>query len=125
MHSRVGKFLQVSAGTRTTCAIRVKEETDANTDGNDSGVESTSIHCWGSRANALLDHFRRGHRANASISNNHEHNQISLGQDHACASSNTMIDGSSDSTKTSLECWWMTGSDFEAHRVPVGLEMVA
>lgn len=115
--TRVGKFLQVSAGTRTTCAVRaVRVEIDSIVDDNDSEFTSTSIHCWGSRANALLDHPN-------NIDNNHEHNQISLGQDHACASAKSAA-GSLDSTKTSLECWWLAGSDFDAHRIPVGLEMV-
>ena len=121
--TRVGKFLQVSAGTRTTCAVRaVRVEIDSIVDDTASEFTSTSIHCWGSRANALLDHFDMEPRPN-NIDNNHEHNQISLGQDHACASAKSAA-GSLDSTKTSLECWWLAGSDFDAHRIPVGLEMV-
>lgn len=54
------------------------------------------------------------------------HSQISLGQDHACASAKkTTVEGASDPSRNSLQCWWMAGSDFDAHRVPVGLEMVA
>ena len=113
-----GKYLRVSAGTRTTCAIYV--ETDSAVDGDDSVVISTAIHCWGSRANASLDHFVVEER---TTDNSYGHNQISLGQDHACVSGKN-ANGSSDSTQTSLECWWMAGSDFNAHRVPAGFEMV-
>ena len=106
-----GKFLQVSAGTRTTCAIWV--ETDSVVDGDDSDLTSTAIHCWGSRTNALLDHFVTEEGTN---DNPFRHN-------HACASGKNP-NGSLDSTQTSLECWWMAGSDFNAHRVPVCLKMV-
>ena len=44
---RVGTFVQVSAGTRTTCAIRV--EADSSVKGDDSNSSSTAIHCWGNR----------------------------------------------------------------------------
>ena len=112
-----GKFLQVSTGARTTCAIREDESDSTPVD----GATTTSIHCWGSRANSLLHHF------DGEAHKYHEHSQISLGQDHACATAKVVSDGSSESTaKThTLECWWMAGSDFGAHRIPVGLEMVA
>ena len=105
-----GNFLQVSAGTRTTCAI----------DGGDSDLTSTTIHCWGSCANALLDHFAMEEKTNG---NSYVHNQILMGQDHACASGKN-TDGSSDTSQTTLACWRLAGSDFNAHRVPVGLEIV-
>ncbi|KAL3799491.1 hypothetical protein ACHAW5_006785 [Stephanodiscus triporus] len=107
-----GKFLQVSAGTRTACAIRV--ETDQIDDGHDADSMFTTVFCWGSRANSLMDHLE---------SNNSKHSQISLGQDHACALAKS-TDKTSASARTSLQCWWMAGSDFDAHRVPVGLVMV-
>jgi len=115
--AHAGNFLQVSAGTRTTCALR--EEIEAAVDDGDSDVTSTTIHCWGSRANSVLDHLAMKEQTN---DNSHDHIQISLGQDHACASGKN-ADESSDSAQTSLECWWMAGSDFNAHRIPVGLEM--
>jgi hypothetical protein len=128
-----GTFLHVSTGTRTTCAVEVKSHT-------------TSIHCWGGRANALLDQvdFQRNERRLAVKSSgdldddmqiedgmlddiaNYQYQHISLGQDHGCASTNVNKDNSSSSSSTSssLECWWMTGSDFDAHRVPVGLGLI-
>ena len=106
-----GTFLQVSAGTRTTCAIRANDNSDAGED-----TKHTTIHCWGSRANTLLDHFR----ADADLANDHKLIEtLGLGQDHACATSKK-----DESKKSSVECWWMTGSDFDAHRVPIGWEMV-
>jgi len=137
-----GPFSQVSAGTRTTCAIRNESR---STDGN-----STSLYCWGSRANVLLDHFEAEQQVHFLSSvdgdsfddkndneisgeidfsdmtpseNRSVHTQISLGQDHACS---TMVNAKSieGSSSTSLHCWWMTGSDFGAHRVPTGLVLV-
>jgi len=65
--------------------------------------------------------------SNKEDDDDHRHSQISLGQDHACASAKktAVVDGASDESRNSLQCWWMAGSDFDAHRVPVGLEMVA
>ena len=125
-----GTFLHVSAGTRTSCGVEAKSET-------------TSIHCWGGRANALLDQvdLQRNERRLAvessgylddgvlmeerllDDSSNYHYQHISLGQDHGCASIKLTEDASSSSA-SSLECWWMTGSDFDAHRVPIGWEMV-
>eukprot|EP00985_Skeletonema_marinoi_P006814 scaffold2992_cov103-Skeletonema_marinoi.AAC.4 len=125
-----GTFLHISAGTRTTCGVEVKSET-------------TSIHCWGGRANALLDQvdLQRNERRLAlessgylddgvlmeerllDDSSNYHYQHISLGQDHGCASIK-LTDDASSSSSSSLECWWMTGSDFDAHRVPVGLELI-
>lgn len=106
----VGKFLQVSAGARTTCAIIEKENSASN--GDDAGL-TNDVHCWGGRANALLGHF--------AATKDKFYQQIQIGQDHACTlgsllAGNKMVE--------SLQCWWMVGSDFGAHRVPVGLEMV-
>ena len=127
-----GTFLHVSAGTRTTCGIEVKSQV-------------SSIHCWGGRANALLDQIdlQRNERRVAEessgyldgdlpiegrlmdYSSNHHYQLISLGQDHGCASIKAMVSNDESSTSdSSLECWWMTGSDFDAHRVPVGLELI-
>ena len=127
-----GTFLHVSAGTRTTCGIEAKSQ-------------ASSIHCWGGRANALLDQIdlQRNERRVAvessgyfdgdlsfegklldDSSNNH-YQLISLGQDHGCASIKAKVSNDESSTSdSSLECWWMTGSDFDAHRVPVGLELI-
>ena len=50
---------------------------------------------------------------------------ISLGQDHGCASIKAKVSNVESSTSdSSLQCWWMTGSDFDAHRVPIGLELI-
>ena len=113
----LGTFLHVSAGTRTSCGIRAVD-TDVST-------SSTSIHCWGSNhANALLDHFE----AKQSSKKDHYHNQIVLGQDHACAIAmniNVGDESSSDSNvHPSLECWWMAGSDYNAHQVPVDIQLL-
>jgi len=125
-----GTFLHISAGTRTSCGVEVKSET-------------TAIHCWGGRANALLDQvdLQRNERQLAvessgylddgvlmeerllDDSSNYHYQHISLGQDHGCASIK-LNDDASSSSSSSLECWWMTGSDFDAHRVPVGLELI-
>ncbi len=125
----LGNFLQVSAGMRTTCAIRVETDTTTITDDGDKNSPSTAIHCWGSRATSLLHHFDIDQRKKNVSSKDGDltHSQISLGQDHACASAKKMavIDGASDASRNYLQCWWMAGSDFDAHRVPVGLEMVA
>jgi len=107
-----GNFTQVSAGIRTSCAIQVVDETRVEASLNDDSV-STTIHCWGSRANTLLHHFEPG------LVITDKHNQISLGQDHACATS-----VKKDSDQTSLECWWMAGSNFDAHKVPIGISVV-
>lgn len=127
-----GTFLHVSAGTRTTCGVEVKSQT------------TTSIHCWGGRANALLDQVdfqRNNERRLAKKSSDdlddgmlleggmlddtasYQYQHISLGQDHGCALTKLNGDESSASP-SSLECWWMTGSDFDAHRVPVGLGLI-
>lgn len=127
-----GEFLHVSAGTRTTCGVEVKSGT-------------TSIHCWGGRANALLDQvdYQRMEQRRLAMkssmdllddaassveeeeSTSHHYEQILLGQDHACAAKKQVKeDDNSSSSSLSLECWWMTGSDFDAHRVPVGLTMM-
>ena len=53
---------------------------------------------------------------------NYHYHHISLGQDHGCAS--TKVKDKASSSTSSLECWWMTGSDFDAHRVPIGLELI-
>ncbi len=61
------------------------------------------------------------------LDNSSDHYQhISLGQDHGCASikANKVSNDESSTSDSSLQCWWMTGSDFEAHRVPVGLELI-
>ncbi|KAL7535459.1 hypothetical protein ACHAXR_006507, partial [Thalassiosira sp. AJA248-18] len=102
-----GKFLQVSAGTRNTCAVR--DDADDAIDGDDFEPASTIIHCWGSRAN-FVEEAQKEKRQNGDY---HEHRQISLGQDHACATAAKNAHG-----KTSLQCWWMAGSDFDAHRIP-------
>ena len=131
-----GTFLHVTAGSRTSCGVELKSQL-------------TSIHCWGGRANTLLDQVyfqkteqRRLAAAKSSsgdlndgileermlfddTSINYYH-QISLGQDHACASTRQVNEyDESSSSSQSIECWWMTGSDFDAHRVPVGLTLVA
>lgn len=125
-----GEFLHVSAGTRTSCGVEVKSGT-------------TSIHCWGGRANALLDQvdYQRMEQRRLAMkssmdllddassveeeSTSHHYEQILLGQDHACAAKKEVKeDNNSSSSSLSLECWWMTGSDFDAHRVPVGLTMM-
>ena len=89
----------------------------------DVSASSTSIHCWGNRANALLDHFAD---AKQSSTKDHYLNQIVLGQDHACAIAmniNVGDESSSDSNvHPSLECWWMAGSDYNAHQVPVDIQ---
>lgn len=130
-HLPTGTFLHVSAGTRTTCGIEVKSQV-------------SSIHCWGGRANALLDQIdlHRKERRLAVESSGHldgdmlaeggllddstDHYQhISLGQDHGCASIKAKVSNDESSTSdSSLQCWWMTGSDFDAHRVPIGLELI-
>lgn len=57
-----------------------------------------------------------------SDDSSHRHYQhISLGQDHGCASTKAKVD---NDEYPSIECWWMTGSDFDAHRVPVGLAVI-
>ena len=104
-----GNFTQVSSGIRTSCAIQVNES------GVDDDSITTTIHCWGSRANSLLHHFE----PDQVTPSNDKHNQISLGQDHACATS--MKNGSDE---TSLECWWMAGSNFDAHKVPIGISVM-
>ena len=125
-----GEFIHVSAGTRTSCGVEVKSGT-------------TSIHCWGGRANALLDQvdYQRMEQRRLAMkssmdllddassveeeSTSHHYEQILLGQDHACAAKKEVKeDNNSSSSSLSLECWWMTGSDFDAHRVPVGLTMM-
>lgn len=125
-----GEFLHVSAGTRTSCGVEVKSGT-------------ASIHCWGGRANALLDQvdYQRMEQRRLAMkgsmdllddassveeeSTSHHYEQILLGQDHACAAKKEVKeDNNSSSSSLSLECWWMTGSDFDAHRVPVGLTMM-
>ena len=103
-----GSFLQVSAGTRTTCAIRI------DTDKADNAGTSTSLFCWGSRANAVPGNIIMN-------GSNSKHNHISMGQDHACVSANS----ANGTSQTSIQCWWMAGSDYDAHRVPAGLVMVA
>ena len=117
---QVGNFTQVSAGSRTTCAIRVVDEVkvDGSNDVVDGDSVSTTIHCWGSRANTLLHHFEPDQHTTSS-NDNDRHNQISLGQHHACATARK-----NGSDQTSLECWWMSGSNFDAHSVPVGISMV-
>ena len=109
----LGIFLHVSAGTRTSCGIRAV----------DVSASSTSIHCWGKRANLLDHHFE----AKQSSKKDHYHNQIVLGQDHACAIAmniNVGDESSSDSNvHPSLECWWMAGSDYNAHQVPVAVDI--
>ena len=111
----LGIFLHVSAGARTSCGIRAVDTDDS--------THATSIHCWGNRANALLDHFE----AKQSSKKDHYHNQIVLGQDHACANAmniNVGDESSSDSNvHPSLECWWMAGSDYNAHQVPVAVDI--
>lgn len=128
-----GKFLRVSAGTRTTCGIELKSS------------QTTSIHCWGGRANAVLDQvdLQRNERRLAvkssgyldgdvvieerlsDDSSNRHYQHISLGQDHGCASTKAKVDNDEfSSSDSSIECWWMTGSDFDAHRVPVGLAVI-
>ena len=58
--------------------------------------------------------------------NYYHYHHISLGQDHGCAVAKVNDDESTSSTIShELECWWMTGSNFDAHRVPVGLELVS
>ena len=117
VYSALGKFLHVSAGTRTSCGIRAVDT--------DVSASPASIHCWGNRANILLDHFE----AKQSSKKDHYHNQIVLGQDHACAIAmniNVGDESSSDSNvHPSLECWWMAGSDYNAHQVPVDIHLVA
>ena len=107
--------MYVSAGTRTSCGIHVDTDVSAS---------STSIHCWGNRANALLDHFE----AKQSSKKDHYHNQIVLGQDHACATEMNMNVGDESSSDSnvhpSLEYWWMAGSDYNAHQVPVDIQLV-
>ncbi len=118
---------------RTTCAIRVETDTttitDDDDDDGDKNSSSTAIHCWGSRATSLQHHFDIDQRKKNVSSKDGDltHGQISLGQDHACASAKkvVVIDGASDASRSYLQCWWMAGSDFDAHRVPAGLEMVA
>lgn len=109
-----GDFLRVSAGTRTSCALHAKSNSA------DPDSVSTTIHCWGSRSNALLDHLVVEKKNGG---NSYGHEQISLGNDHACVAGKK-ADESSESAQAQLECWWMAGSDFNAHRVPFGLEMV-
>ena len=58
-------------------------------------------------------------------SSNRHYQHISLGQDHGCASTKAEVDNDDfSSSDPSIECWWMTGSDFDAHRVPVGLAVI-
>ena len=128
-----GTFLHVSAGIRTTCGIEVKSQV-------------SSIHCWGGRANAVLDQIdlqRNEHRVAVAssgyldgdmldngrlldYSSDHHYQHISLGQDHGCTTSKKakLSNDESSTAASSLECWWMTGSDFDAHRVPIGLELI-
>ena len=63
-----GTFLHVSAGTRTTCGVEVKSQT------------TTSIHCWGGRANALLDQvdFQRKIMRCSSIITIHKKEDLEL-----------------------------------------------
>jgi hypothetical protein len=103
-----GPFLQVTPGMRTTCAIR---------DGTDS---SSPIHCWGGRADELLDRIKGD--SNGLENNATMYHQISLGKDHACAVSK--LDNKESTSSSYLQCWWLAGSDFDAHKVPVGLELV-
>ena len=130
----IGTFLHVSTGTRTSCGVEVKSQT------------ATSIHCWGGRASTVLDEVelqrneRRLALENTADSdgdmliaeafpdnvNYYFYHHISLGQDHGCAVAKVNDDESPSSTIShELECWWMNGSDFDAHRVPVGLELVS
>ena len=117
VYSALGKFLHVSAGTRTSCGIRAVDT--------DVSASPASIHCWGNRANILLDHFE----AKQSSKKDHYHNQIVLGHDHACTIAmniNIGDESSSDSNvHPSLECWLMAGSDYNAHQVPVDIQLVA
>ena len=101
-----GSFVQVTPGLRTTCGIR------DNTNG-------TSVHCWGGRTHELMEHIKRDDTTN---SKQHYH-RVSLGKDHACAISKVYDEVSASSA--SLKCWWLAGSDFDAHKVPVGLAIVA
>ena len=115
----------MSAGTRTSCAIRDTNDDTNEIDARQYDTTLSTIICWGSRANTLLDHFAVEEDKDSSY---REHHQISLGQDHACATANVKNESAqsteSSMKRPSLECYWMAGSNFEAHRIPVGLEMV-
>ncbi|KAL7511909.1 hypothetical protein ACHAXN_009715 [Cyclotella atomus] len=104
-----GSFLQVTTGYRTTCGIRDSDD--------------ASIHCWGARANELLHHINRGTKAanNNDSTKSHFH-QVSLGKDHACAVST--IDSEDPASSTSIQCWWLGGSNYDAHKVPPMLVVV-
>jgi hypothetical protein len=109
----IGSFINVSPGMRTTCAIR--DDNGAATHG--------GIHCWGGRASELLDQIHRDDNHSRREYNKLYH-QISLGQDHACAIATFDREQDATSASSTLQCWWMAGSDYDAHRVPVGLEIV-
>lgn len=92
---------------RTTCAIRDNDD-------------STPIHCWGGRANDFLHHIERDRSKNSKVP---QYQQVSLGKDHICAVSKLENEEDSMPSASSLQCW-LAGSDFDAHKVPVELEIV-
>ena len=92
---------------RSTCAIR------------DESGDTSNIHCWGGRSHELLDHIQRDGR---NANNDTLYHRVSLGKDHACAVFTS--DNEALASSASLQCWWLAGSDFNAHKVPVGFEIV-
>ena len=67
-------------------------------------------------------------KQSSSSKKDHKHNRIVLGHDHACAIAMKIYEDelSLDSNvHPLLECCWTAVSDFDAHQVPVGIQIVA
>ena len=113
----LGTFLHVSAGTRT---IEDKDE----------ATSTSIIHCccWGNRANVLLAHFEAKQSSVVrKITNTIELYCIGT-RSRACAIAIKIYEDelSLDSNvHPLLECCWTAVSDFDAHQVPVGIQIVA
>jgi hypothetical protein len=105
-----GSFLQVATGYRTTCGIRDSDD-------------DAPIHCWGARANELLNHIKSDTKT-ANDSAKSRRYQVSLGKDHACVVSTVDSDSEESASSTSFQCWWLGGSNYDAHKVPPMLEVV-
>uniref|UniRef100_A0A7S2K3D9 non-specific serine/threonine protein kinase n=1 Tax=Leptocylindrus danicus TaxID=163516 RepID=A0A7S2K3D9_9STRA len=87
---RSGPYLQVSAGTRSTCAIR---------------EEDRALECWGSFLPIPEDRLNLNVNATQNM-----YNQVSSGHGHICA-----VD-----LEDEVHCWSSGAKHFGAHLVPLG-----